>query len=132
MSSFSWLFVIKFRYFFAFCRIYQLNQTSFTLFDILSASLINIPDLAGRINYEKGGKYIVSSLLLKIRNFLKMHTIVKGINNLHALVTILNLTLSLTLNLNPILTLALTLAITLKRNGLDVVWVLDTHKKRKD
>jgi hypothetical protein len=129
VSSFSWLFVIKFRYFFAFCRIYQLNQTSFTLFDILSASLINIPDLAGRINYEKGGKYIVSSLLLKIRNFLKMHTIVKGINN-HALVIILNLTLSLTLN--PILTLALILAITLKRNGLDVVWVLDTHEKRKD
>ena len=56
-----------------------------------------------------------------------MHTI--GINN-HALVTILNLTLSLTLN--PILTLALILAITLKRNGLDVVWVLDTHEKRKD
>jgi hypothetical protein len=45
---------------FSFCGIYQLNQTSFTLIDILSTSLINIPDLAGRINYEKGGKYIVT------------------------------------------------------------------------
>ena len=56
VSSFSWLFLIKYMYFFVFCCIYQFNQTSFTLFDILSTSLINIPDLVDRINYEKGGK----------------------------------------------------------------------------